>query len=828
MSRKRAAAWAAACALAGGGLAGGAVATAGPALAAGQNPVCADGTCSVTFAAPGLGQSFMVPAGVSSLQVSTYGATGGGCDNEAGGDGALVTAALNVAAGSSLGIDVGGTPGNCGSSTGGGINGGGTGGGANSAAGGGATDVKAGGTTLLEAGGGGGAGGSVFGLGNDCPSYASVSGAGGDADSPGGPGQPYTNGTFALVGGQGGLPGTVTGGPGGGGQGGITNGTDPCGGTPADGLPGNPASGGTGGAVTAQDINLQGGAGGGGYYGGGQGGVGASDGYVAAGAGGGGGGASYIAPGISAQPVNDTGNPFSDPVNGGNGEVVLSWSDQVSITGAPLIAATQDQPLGIAGVALLSGASDTVPGGTLTPSIGSSPEPTSAGGSVTANGDGSFTYTPPSATFTGADTFSYTVTDQQTGEYATGTATVNVQPAVATTATTLSSSGSPSVTGQPVTYTATVSPVPDGGTVSFTDDGNAIAGCAGLSVSATGQALCTVSYASPGTPSITASYGGDASFAASTSAALTQMVQASTLTTVSSSLNPSVPGQQVTFTATVEANQPGPGLPTGTVTFSDGGTPLGTVTLTNGTATLTTSSLPIGNDAISVVYSGDSNFEGSTSAALTQAVSAVAPTVTAISAPATAATGTRYSAQFTVTGTPAPTVTLGAGAPSWLSVTSTGAVTGLVPAGTTSFSYAVTATNSAGTATSATVTVAVSDKADVQAALACPSSLTAGASGICTLTVTNAGPALAVNAAAGAIVTGPLAVTGCSDGCSSLLGVLSWSLGSLPAGQSVTLTIDVTAKSAGTAIIAAVDGSANPDPNLLNNIAGATVKITKS
>ena len=68
--------------------------------------------------------------------------------------------------------------------------------------------------------------------------------------------------------------------------------------------------------------------------------------------------------------------------------------------------------------------------------------------------------------------------------------------------------------------------------------------------------------------------------APSTSTALTQTVNpASTTTTLTSSANPSVYGQAVTFTATVTADSPGAGTPTGTVTFKEGSTILGTATL---------------------------------------------------------------------------------------------------------------------------------------------------------------------------------------------------------------------------------------------------------
>jgi hypothetical protein len=96
---------------------------------------------------------------------------------------------------------------------------------------------------------------------------------------------------------------------------------------------------------------------------------------------------------------------------------------------------------------------------------------------------------------------------------------------------------------------------------------------------------------------------------------------ADTTTALDSSANPSVYGQEVTFTATVTVNDPGSGLPTGTVTFLDGSTVLGTGTLDdNGQATFTTSALQIGDHPITAVYGGDSNFNGSMSGILTQTV----------------------------------------------------------------------------------------------------------------------------------------------------------------------------------------------------------------
>ena len=87
---------------------------------------------------------------------------------------------------------------------------------------------------------------------------------------------------------------------------------------------------------------------------------------------------------------------------------------------------------------------------------------------------------------------------------------------------------------------------------------------------------------------------------------------------LSSSLDAATIGQSVTFTANVT-----PAIastPTGTVTFLEGTTSLGAATLSNGSATFTTDALAVGDLDISAVYSGADNFVGSTSGVLTQTV----------------------------------------------------------------------------------------------------------------------------------------------------------------------------------------------------------------
>lgn len=89
-----------------------------------------------------------------------------------------------------------------------------------------------------------------------------------------------------------------------------------------------------------------------------------------------------------------------------------------------------------------------------------------------------------------------------------------------------------------------------------------------------------------------------------------------TSTVLVSSVNPSVVGQSVSFTATVSGRQlgGGGGVPSGTVEFFDGGTPIGCAHLiTRAKATFKTSSLSVGSHKITAVYSGDSRLSRSIS-----------------------------------------------------------------------------------------------------------------------------------------------------------------------------------------------------------------------
>ena len=138
---------------------------------------------------------------------------------------------------------------------------------------------------------------------------------------------------------------------------------------------------------------------------------------------------------------------------------------------------------------------------------------------------------------------------------------VVLTPSVATTTptgttTSLESSANPSTLDQTVAFTAIVAPASGNssptGNVTFTIDGQAQTPVALAVVSGVDQATFTTSTLTNGPHTISVAYAGNASFAPSApSSPLTQTVDAPTTIMLSSSSNPSLLGQSVTFTATV-------------------------------------------------------------------------------------------------------------------------------------------------------------------------------------------------------------------------------------------------------------------------------------
>jgi PKD repeat protein len=245
-----------------------------------------------TFNFTGATETWVVPAGVTSIEVSMSGAQGGSNSHSTGGQGGTVTATLAVTPGETLHFNVGGT-----TTTGNeGFNGGGNGGTNTSSwaarGGGGASDIRSGGTApsnrILVAGGGGGAGADCQGTNNE------RGGLGGGLTGTGGFGCNSTN------------------------NGGIgAGGTQLAGGVGPNWCnPGGPFAGslGQGGSGTSCQ-NGYGGGGGGGYFGGGGGGY-----------GGGGGGSSFAEPSRTSNVQHVQGN------RNGNGTITISYVNTVCST----------------------------------------------------------------------------------------------------------------------------------------------------------------------------------------------------------------------------------------------------------------------------------------------------------------------------------------------------------------------------------------------------------------------------------------------------------------------------------------------------------------
>jgi hypothetical protein len=171
-----------------------------------------------------------------------------------------------------------------------------------------------------------------------------------------------------------------------------------------------------------------------------------------------------------------------------------------------------------------------------------------------------------------------------------------------TSSLTLTASPNPAVYGQPVTLTASAPTGATGGVIFDKAPSTPISsGAVALSNS---KAQFSASFPVGGT-NLLATYGGDLNFlpVASNQVALT-VQKAATTTAITSAL-----GRQP-VTATVSVTAPGSGTPTGTVQFFNGSVLVGSVAFTQGqSVSLNTVAVP----GMTAVYSGDSNFTGSTS-----------------------------------------------------------------------------------------------------------------------------------------------------------------------------------------------------------------------
>jgi hypothetical protein len=220
--------------------------------------------------------------------------------------------------------------------------------------------------------------------------------------------------------------------------------------------------------------------------------------------------------------------------------------------------------------------------------------------------------------------------------------------ALVPTTTTLKTSANPALRNQSVTLTATVvlpsssstSKLPAlTGSVDFTD-GTADLGKVPLNGSTTVQ--LPVSFASGGYHALKAVYSGDAAYNTS-SVTMGQAVSTPTALHLSSSANPSVFGQKLSFTAMVApnpSNSPGATAGTavtGSVSFTVDSSPPVNEPILGGQAVFSTSDLSVGTHKIVASFAGTTLFAGSQDTIASQ-VTNQAKTSTALS----------YSGSFTI------------------------------------------------------------------------------------------------------------------------------------------------------------------------------------
>jgi len=262
---------------------------------------------------------------------------------------------------------------------------------------------------------------------------------------------------------------------------------------------------------------------------------------------------------------------------------------------------------------------------------------------------------------------------------------------------------------------------------------------------------------------------------------------APTVTALVASVNPSVFGQQVSFTVTVSPSSSSSLTPSGNVTISDGSITLGTMALTSASAIFNTLTLAPGNHSITASYGGDSNFSASTSTPLPQVVNQGTTTTSASASPNSGIVGQAVTLTATVSpvapaaGTPTGTVTFLDGATSLGTGTLSGGqatlATSLLASGTHSITvtYAGDSNFLGSTSSAASITI---QQTTTTTLIVAPNPANAGQ--LVTLTATVAGSS---GAPTGELVTFLDGATVLGTGTLSAGGTATFTTPSLAAGN---------------------------------------------
>jgi len=445
------------------------------------------------------------------------------------------------------------------------------------------------------------------------------------------------------------------------------------------------------------------------------------------------------------------------PYNGGAHQIVgfysgdsnyyNSTSNAVTITvskSTPTITLTPSTTTPLAGSSLQLTASisppnqgGTQPSGTVTftldgASVGTAQvttgTPSTATLTITAPGVGGHTLT---AIYSGDTNYTTVTSSSVTITISKVSTSLALAPA-----TTTPLGGSPLLVTATITLSGTSTASPTG-TVTLTLDGT-VEGTQTVTGGTT--ATFTITVPASGVHTLQASYSGDSNFLASTSPSVNLTVaKTPTATVVVPATTTPIAGASLSVTATITPSTAGATQPTGNVTFTVDGVSAGVSSVTAGspsTASVNINTLTSGTHALVAVYSGDTSYAASTSAAVTITVAKSSTTTVVIPATLTPVAGSSLMVSANISSTnpastnPTGTVTfyldtvsqgvgtVTAGSPSTASVTIP-----LITAGT----HVLTATYSGDTAyatsTSAAVSVVAPKGATVTTVTATPPTL---------------------------------------------------------------------------------------------------------
>jgi hypothetical protein len=175
----------------------------------------------------------------------------------------------------------------------------------------------------------------------------------------------------------------------------------------------------------------------------------------------------------------------------------------------------------------------------------------------------------------------------------------------------LTSSHGSAVYGQPIKFVATVTGMgaTPAGTVTFFSGGTPMGA---VTLHGSNTATLTISSLAPGSHSISASYSGGGDFLNAPPLSESIARASTRVLLIPRGMYHAEKAASNELTAKILPVAPGAGTPTGVVTFMSGKNRLGSKALRGGQATFTLSSKSLRNKALTVVYSGDSDFRSAT------------------------------------------------------------------------------------------------------------------------------------------------------------------------------------------------------------------------